>query len=109
MIDFSISDAAADKLMDILNTLQDPPQMLRVSIRGGGCAGFEYQFDVETQEESGDMRFEKNGAVVLIDPISAPYLEQARLDYEAELMGSRFVLKNPNAKSTCGCGQSFAG
>ena len=109
MIDFSISDAAADKLMDILNTLQDPPQMLRVSIRGGGCAGFEYQFDVDTQEEPGDMRFEKNGAVVLIDPISAPYLEQARLDYEAELMGSRFVLKNPNAKTTCGCGQSFAG
>lgn len=109
MINFAITDAAADKLMDILNTLQDPPQMLRVSIQGGGCAGFEYRFDIETEEEPGDMKFEKNGAVVIIDPISATYLIDAKLDYESELMGSRFVLKNPNAKTTCGCGQSFAG
>lgn len=109
MINFTISDAAADKLMDVLNTLKESPEMLRVSIQGGGCAGFEYLFEVETQPEADDYRFEKNGATVLVDPISAPYLAGAELDYASSLMESRFVLRNPNAKTTCGCGQSFAG
>lgn len=109
MINFNITDAAASKLMEVLNTLSDPPEMLRVAIQGGGCAGFQYRFDVETQEDEGDMRFERSGATVLIDPISAGYLGEAVLDYESGLMESRFVLKNPHAKSTCGCGMSFTG
>ena len=109
MIDFSISEAAADKLMDILDTTRDPPQMLRVSIRGGGCAGFEYQFDIENAIEGDDYRFEKGGATILIDPVSGAYLQGAELDYVSQMFDARFVLKNPNAKTTCGCGSSFAG
>lgn len=109
MINFSITDSAAHKMKEVLNTLQDPPQMLRVSIQGGGCAGFQYRFDIETEEDEGDTRFEKNGVTVLIDPISAVYLNDAVLDYESGLMESRFVLRNPHAKTTCGCGQSFTG
>lgn len=108
MIDFTITEAAADKLMDVLDVTQQPPQMLRVSIKGGGCAGFEYQFDIDTHQEEGDYRFEQGGAVVLIDPISGAYLQGAQLDYIAEKFDARFVLKNPNAQTTCGCGQSFA-
>ena len=108
-IDFSITDTAADKLMDVLDTLKEPPQMLRLSIAGGGCAGFEYKFDIETQVEDGDMTFERNGAKVVIDPVSGAYLHGAKLDYESSLMESRFTLRNPNAKTTCGCGQSFTG
>lgn len=109
MIDFDITDNAVDKLMDVLNTLKSPPEMLRVAIQGGGCAGFQYRFDVETEQEEGDLRFEKNGAVVLIDPVSAGYLSGSVLDYESGLMESRFVLKNPHVKTTCGCGMSFTG
>ena len=108
MMDFTISDSAADKLMDVLDMTVTPPQSLRISIKGGGCAGFEYQFDIETAQEEGDLRFEKNAAIVLIDPISAPYLEGATLDYVAEKFDARFVLRNPKAQTTCGCGQSFA-
>lgn len=105
-LNFSISEPAGDKLLDVLDLSKD--QKLRISIRGGGCAGFEYQFDIEDNQEEGDFRFEKSGAVVLIDPISAPYLEGSELDYVAEMFGAKFVLKNPNAKTTCGCGSSFA-
>lgn len=108
MIDFTITDAAASKLLDVLDTKQQPPQMLRVSIKGGGCAGFEYQFEAETQEEEGDYRFEHAGATVLIDPISGAYLQGSVLDYSAEKFDARFVLRNPNAQTTCGCGNSFA-
>lgn len=109
MTNFSITEAAATKLQHVLDLKATPPQMLRVSIRGGGCAGFEYQFDIEQEAEDTDQRFEKDGAVVLIDPLSGQYLEGAVLDYESELFGARFVLRNPNAKTTCGCGSSFAG
>ena len=108
MIEFTITDAAGDKLLDVLDLNQQPPQMLRVSIKGGGCAGFEYQFEIDTQQEEGDYRFEHGAAVVLVDPISGNYLNGAHLDYIAEKFDARFVLKNPNAQTTCGCGQSFA-
>lgn len=109
MIDFDITEAAADKLMDVLDTTKTPPDMMRVSIRGGGCAGFEYQFEIEKNVEEGDYRFEKGGATILIDPVSGAYLHGAELDYVSQMFDSRFVLRNPNAKTTCGCGSSFAG
>lgn len=109
MIEFKITEAAADKLMDLLNTQGDNPDMLRVSIRGGGCAGFEYQFEVDKNKEADDYTFEQGGATIIIDPVSGAYLHGAQLDYESHLFESRFVLRNPNAKTTCGCGQSFTG
>ena len=105
-MNFSITSDAADKLLDQLNVAGG--QMLRVSIRGGGCAGFEYQFEVETAEEEGDFVFEHSGVRVVIDPVSAPYLTGSTLDYVSQMFDSRFVLKNPNSSTTCGCGQSFA-
>lgn len=104
-MNFSLTDAASDKLMDILKVSEG--EKLRISIKGGGCAGFEYQYNVSNEVEDGDQIHEHNGASVLIDPVSAPYLENAVLDYVSELFDSRFVLKNPHAKTTCGCGQSF--
>lgn len=108
MIDFAITDAAADKLMSVLDTATQPPQKLRVSIKGGGCAGFEYQFEIEKMAEPDDYQFDHNGATVVIDPVSGAYLHGATLDYVAEKFDARFVLKNPNSTTTCGCGQSFA-
>lgn len=108
MIEFNISEAAADKLMDQLNVLNG--EKLRISIQGGGCAGMEYLFEVEKNIEDMDFVFKAStGAEVIIDNISAEYLNGATLDFIDELFNSRFVLKNPNANTTCGCGQSFAG
>lgn len=103
-----ITDAATQKLQEVLG--QNPGQALRVAIRGGGCAGFEYDFLLEDVAaiEADDQVIEAGGAKVLLDPISAPYLDGATLDYVAELVGARFVFSNPNAKSSCGCGKSFA-
>jgi iron-sulfur cluster assembly accessory protein len=104
-----ITADATTKLEEVLS--KHPGHALRVAIRGGGCAGFEYDFvlEPEAQIEECDQVFHAGTARVLLDPISAPYLEGATLDYASELMGSRFIFKNPNAKSTCGCGNSFAG
>lgn len=107
MIEFTVTDQASDKLLDQLNTLKG--EKLRVSIQGGGCAGMEYNFEIETAPETEDLIFSHNGADVVIDPVSAQYLNGSVLDYVSEMFNSRFVLKNPNATTTCGCGQSFAG
>lgn len=83
--------------------------MMRISIKGGGCAGFEYQFEIDKNVEQDDYRFEKGGATILIDPISGAYLHGAELDYVQQMFNQQFTLRNPNAKTTCGCGSSFAG
>jgi len=106
-MNFTITDTAADKLLDQLDCAQG--QMLRVSIQGGGCAGMEYLFELETHPQSDDLTFAHLGAQVVIDPVSAQYLNGATLDYVSEMFNSRFVLTNPNATTTCGCGQSFVG
>lgn len=107
MINFTITDQAGDKLLDQLNTLSG--EKLRISIQGGGCAGMEYKFELENKCEEDDLTFSHLGAEVVIDPVSAQYLNGATLDYISEMFNSRFVLTNPNAKTTCGCGQSFVG
>ena len=110
MIEFAIAPAAATKLQEVLDLTASPPQMLRVAIRGGGCAGFEYDFGIAQEVEPDDQRVEADGGVVvLIDPVSGAYLHGSTLDYVAEMFDARFVLRNPNAKSTCGCGHSFSG
>lgn len=100
-----LSDSAIERLDDLLS----PNEVLRVSLRGGGCAGMEYQFDIETEPaEADDQEKTFRGHVrVRIDPVSATYLQGATLDFEVERFNSQFVMRNPKATTTCGCGKSF--
>lgn len=102
------SDEAASKVRDLIIEEGNPNLMLRVSVSGGGCSGFQYGFAFEEQSEGEDLVIEKDGVRVLIDPISLQYLRGAHIDFQEGADGSRFVIKNPNAKSTCGCGSSFS-
>jgi len=88
--------------------MKSPEEHLRVYISGGGCSGFNYGFKLDETTIDGDFSIEKNGVKVLIDPMSYQYLEGISIDYVADLQGARFVIKNPNAKTTCGCGSSFS-
>jgi iron-sulfur cluster assembly accessory protein len=100
----TLTAEAKDKLFDVIDVNKE--QRLRIAIQGGGCAGFEYQFDLANpQDIEPDDLLQEN--FIVIDPVSAGYLQGAILDYVSEFMSARFVLKNPNAKSTCGCGHSF--
>ena len=107
------SDEATSKVRDLMLEEGNPNLVLRVFVSGGGCAGFQYGFAFEESSAGEvllageDMVIERDGVRVLIDPVSLQYLAGARIDYEEDLDGSRFVSKNPNAKSTCGCGSSF--
>jgi len=80
---------------------------LRVAIEGGGCSGFQYAFELEEEIGDDDLRATKEGVTWVVDPVSAAYLQGAEVDYEEGLQGARFVVRNPNAKTTCGCGSSF--
>lgn len=80
---------------------------LRVAVEGGGCSGFQYEIDLDDPKDE-DMILEKDGIKVLIDPVSLPFLSNAVIDYSQELIGARFVIENPNATSSCGCGTSFS-
>ncbi|HMQ91634.1 MAG TPA: iron-sulfur cluster assembly accessory protein [Amaricoccus sp.] len=83
-------------------------QCLRVAVEGGGCSGFQYDITLEPAPASDDLVLEKDGSRVLIDPVSLPFLADAEIDFADELIGARFVVKNPNATSSCGCGTSFS-
>ena len=89
-------------------TSEKPGSMLRVSVEGGGCSGFQYKFGFETSAKPDDIRIEKGGISVLVDAVSAPLLAGSELDYVTELLGSSFQIKNPNATASCGCGTSFS-
>lgn len=82
--------------------------MLRVTVLGGGCSGFQYNLEMVDTTDAEDITFEKNGAVVVTDPVSLPYLANAEIDFVQTMMSSAFKIKNPNASSSCGCGNSFA-
>ncbi|MER2510020.1 iron-sulfur cluster insertion protein ErpA [Amaricoccus sp.] len=81
---------------------------LRVAVEGGGCSGFQYEIKLEEQAAADDLVLEQDGARVLIDPVSLPFLSDAEIDFADELIGARFVINNPNATSSCGCGTSFS-
>ena len=100
-----LTEAAIDRLDDLMSV----GQVLRISLQGGGCAGMEYHYDLETSDiEEGDLEKTFRGHVIVrIDPISANYLRGAILDYQTANFSSQFVMKNPNATTTCGCGSSF--
>ena len=93
--------------MELALAQDKPGAALRVYIEGGGCSGFQYGFKFDS-EETDDIVIDASGAKVLVDPLSLQYLEGAEVDYKVDLQGSRFVIKNPNAQTTCGCGSSFS-
>lgn len=104
----TLSDSAAFKVRELVLEEQNPDLKLRVYIIGGGCSGFQYGFAFEEEIEEGDFIIENDGVEMMIDPMSYPYLMGSIVDYKEDLQGSRFVIDNPNAKSTCGCGSSFS-
>jgi iron-sulfur cluster insertion protein len=102
------SDAAANKVSELLREEDNPNLKLRVFISGGGCSGFQYGFTFDENIEEGDTRIDKGGVTLLVDPMSVQYLMGAEIDYREDLEGARFVIRNPNATTTCGCGSSFS-
>ena len=102
------SDAAANKVKQLIEEEANPNLKLRVVVSGGGCSGFQYGFEFDENVADDDIQIEKNGVVMLIDGMSMQYLAGAEVDYLEGLEGARFVINNPNAKTTCGCGSSFA-
>jgi iron-sulfur cluster assembly accessory protein len=102
-----VTDRAARRIGEILR--QEPAgTMLRVSVEGGGCSGFQYKFDTERQRADDDIVIERSGATVLIDPVSLNYMAGSEIDFVEDLIGSSFKVSNPKATASCGCGTSFA-
>ncbi len=106
VLDFS--DAAANKARTLIEEEGNPDLKLRVFVQGGGCSGFQYGFTFDDKVNQGDHEIEKNGVTLLVDPMSYEYLIGAEVDYKESLEGSMFVINNPNATTTCGCGASFS-
>ena len=102
------TDAAATKVKNLIADEENPALKLRVYITGGGCSGFQYGFTFDEISNDDDMIVEKGGVQLLIDAMSFQYLTGAEIDYKEDLTGSQFVIRNPNASSTCGCGSSFS-
>ena len=105
---FIFTDAAADKVRELIQEEGNPDLKLRVFVTGGGCSGFQYGFTFDEVTNDDDATVEKNGVTLLVDPMSYQYLVGAEIDYVESLEGSQFTIKNPNAVSTCGCGSSFS-
>lgn len=104
-----ITDAAATQIQDLIQQEgSDFQGKLRVFVQGGGCSGFQYGFTFDEAVNEDDFVFEKNGVQLLVDSMSLQYLSGSTIDYKKSLSGSNFVISNPNVKSTCGCGSSFA-
>jgi len=103
-----LSSSAAHKISQLVLEEMNPDLKFRVYIIGGGCSGFQYGFAFEEDVTEGDMVLEQNGVQMMVDPMSFPYLMGSTVDYLEDLQGARFLVSNPNAKSTCGCGSSFS-
>jgi iron-sulfur cluster assembly accessory protein len=103
----TVTDRAARRIAEIVASEADT-RMLRVSVEGGGCSGFQYKFDLVSASEAGDLVIEKAGARVLIDPVSLGLLNGSEIDFVEDLMGAAFRVKNPQATASCGCGTSFS-
>jgi len=102
------TDNAAKKVKELIDEEGSPDLKLRVFVSGGGCSGFQYGFTFEEEINDDDTQVNKDGVVLLIDPMSLQYLVGAEIDYTDSLQGSQFVIRNPNAQTTCGCGSSFS-
>lgn len=104
----NFSDNAVKKVKELIAEEGTPDLKLRVFVSGGGCSGFQYGFTFEETINEDDTKVEKDNVVLLIDPMSLQYLTGAEIDYQDNVQGSQFVIKNPNATTTCGCGSSFS-
>ena len=102
------TDSAADKVRQLVDEEGNPDLKLRVFVQGGGCSGFQYGFTFDENEEEGDTCIENQGVRLVVDPMSFQYLSGAEIDYREDLEGAQFVIRNPNATTTCGCGSSFS-
>jgi iron-sulfur cluster assembly accessory protein len=104
---FTVTDRAAARIAKILQA-EAKPGVLRVSVEGGGCSGFQYRFEIEPAGAAEDLVIEREGATVVVDPVSLQYLTGSKLDFVDDLIGAAFQVVNPNATASCGCGTSFA-
>ncbi|MBK1726899.1 iron-sulfur cluster insertion protein ErpA [Halorhodospira neutriphila] len=102
------TDAAADKVRELIEAEGDSTLKLRVFISGGGCSGFQYGFTFDDNLEEGDTVIDKRGVQIVVDPMSALYLSGAEVDFVSGIEGEQFTIRNPNATTTCGCGSSFS-
>ena len=102
------TDSAAEKVKKLIEEEKNPSLNLRLFITGGGCSGFQYVFTFDEKIQDGDAEIAKCGVKLLVDPMSIQYLRGAEIDYQEGLEGAQFIIKNPNAKTTCGCGSSFS-
>ena len=102
------SDSAVAKVRELIEEEENPELKLRVFVTGGGCSGFQYGFSFDESQDAEDTVIERDGVSLLVDPMSYQYLVGATIDYQEGLQGSQFVVQNPNASSTCGCGSSFS-
>jgi iron-sulfur cluster insertion protein len=103
----TLSPSAAARLA-ALSATEGRPVMLRVAVEGGGCSGFQYQFDLVQAVEADDLKVELDGSTALVDPVSLDLLKGSQIDFVDELAGAQFRIRNPNARSSCGCGVSFS-
>jgi len=104
----TITESASTKITDILAEENNPKARIRVFVQGGGCSGMQYGFAIEEEQNEDDFEIPAGSLSVLVDSISAQYLENAQIDYVDDLNGSQFKISNPNAQTTCGCGSSFS-
>jgi iron-sulfur cluster insertion protein len=105
---FEITKAAAQQILSIIKDDKRDNLFFRVTVSGGGCSGFQYHFDLDQEKHEDDVIFHQAGAEIALDQTSLDILKGSRLDYITDLMGSYFKIENPNAKSACGCGNSFS-
>jgi len=103
-----LSESVVAKVAELIAEEGDPSLQLRIFVTGGGCSGFQYGFAFDDEKKEDDLRVQRDGVTVVVDPMSLQYLVGAEIDYEDKLEGARFVIRNPNAQATCGCGSSFA-
>lgn len=103
----TLSESAARRIAAIVAE-ETRPAMLRVAVEGGGCSGFQYKFDLVHESAPDDLVIERDGARVLIDPVSVPYMAGSEIDFVDDIIGAAFKIKNPNATASCGCGTSFS-
>jgi len=103
----SLSDSAARRLAE-LGTAEGHPVLLRVAVDGGGCSGFQYRFELVEAPEADDIRITADGQAAVVDPVSLPFLKGSEIAFVDDLAGAQFVVRNPNAASSCGCGVSFS-
>jgi len=103
-----IGDGAVTRIKALIENEGNPDMKLRIGITGGGCSGFQYNFSLDDKVNDDDVLFERDGIKVVVDETSIPFVGGATIDFKTDLMGAYFVMENPNASSTCGCGTSFS-